>query len=244
MERIILGGSLRMPIEPPRDVTQVRVDGIRLHVPTSQHAVILVDDEADRHLPIWIGPQEASAIASGVSGLSVSRPMTHDLLYACLQAAGLRVAGVTIWRSPDQEDLYLAAIEVAKDGQTELLDARPSDAINVAIRAEVPVYVASQTLRERAASRAQAATPTPADISISVIHEDGRSLALLDVHKVPESGDHLHLQQDLEVTGIVERQHGGYEVRVRDAAKDRYRVNSATRENVTDWQLPCGNGTT
>ena len=208
-----------MPIEPPRDVTQVRVDGIRLHVPTSQHAVILVDDEGDRHLPIWIGPQEASAIASRVSGLSVPRPMTHDLLYACLQAAGLRVAGVTIWRSPDQEDLYLAAIEVAKDGQTELLDARPSDAINVAIRAEVPVYVASQTLRERAVSRAEAATPTPADISISVIHEDGRSLALLDVHKVPEPGDHLHLQQDLEVTGIVERQHGGYEVRVRDAAK-------------------------
>jgi len=145
--------------------------------------------------------------------------MTHDLLYACLQAAGLQVAGVTIWRSPDQEDLYLAAMEVAKDGQTELLDARPSDAINVAIRAEVPVYVASQTLRERAVSRAEAATPTPADISISVIHEDGRALALLDVHKVPEPGDHLHLQQDLEVTGIVERQHGGYEVRVRDAAK-------------------------
>ena len=126
---------------------------------------------------------------------------------------------MTIWRSPDQEDLYLAAIEIAKDGQTELLRARPSDAINVAIRAEVPVYVASQTLRERAVSRAEGATPTPADISISAVHEDGGSPALLDLHKVPEPGDHLHLQQELEVTRIVERQNGEYEATVRDAAK-------------------------
>jgi len=146
--------------------------------------------------------------------------MTHDLLYAFLQTSGLRVAGATIWRSPDQQDLYLAAIEVARDGETELLDARPSDAINVAIRAEVPVYVASQTLRERAVSRAEAATPTPLpDISISVVHEDGRWVAQLNVHKAPEPGDHVHLQQELEVTGIVERREGGYEATVRDAAK-------------------------
>src|SRR3984893_10058513 len=63
-----------------KNLIEVSVDSIRIHMPTAQHLVILKEKEADRYLPIWIGSFEAQAIATKISGNPLGRPLTHDLM--------------------------------------------------------------------------------------------------------------------------------------------------------------------
>jgi len=131
-----------------RGYTEMQVDSIRVHMPSGQHVVILKDRSAERYLPIWIGIYEANAIALKITGITPERPITHDLMTSIFGELGARVTSVEV--SSLSSDVFYARIFIAVDGKTLDIDARPSDAIALAVRAEVPILVANEVL-ERAA---------------------------------------------------------------------------------------------
>ena len=127
-----------------KNLIEVSVDSIRIHMPTAQHLVILKEKEADRYLPIWIGSFEAQAIASKISGNSVGRPLTHDLMANALGDLGVSIKRIVVTRLADQ--VFYARLYVKQDGRDLDFDARPSDAIALAVRAECPIFVASEVM--------------------------------------------------------------------------------------------------
>ncbi|MEA2683967.1 MAG: uncharacterized protein QOK05_2295 [Chloroflexota bacterium] len=130
-----------------RGYTEMQVDSIRVHMPSGQHVVILKDRSAERYLPIWIGIYEANAIALKITGITPERPITHDLMTNIFSEMGARVTSVEV--SSLSSDVFYARIFMSLDGKSLDIDARPSDAIALAVRAEVPILVADDVL-ERA----------------------------------------------------------------------------------------------
>ena len=122
------------------------VESVRVHMMSSQHVVILRDTAHDRYLPIWIGPWEANAIAMKLQGLAAERPLTHDLFAAALDRLGVRVERVVINELSDET--YHARIHLERDGVQVEVDARPSDALALAVRAEVPIFAADEVLAQ------------------------------------------------------------------------------------------------
>jgi len=127
-----------------RGFTEMQVDSIRVHMPSGQHVVILKDKAAERYLPIWIGIYEANAIALKITGITPERPITHDLMTNIFKDLGASVTSVEV--SSLASDVFYARIFMAVDGKTLDIDARPSDAIALAVRAEVPILVAEEVL--------------------------------------------------------------------------------------------------
>src|SRR5688500_7451191 len=103
-----------------------------------QRVVILREKDTDRYLPIWIGPAEADAIAVRLQDVSVARPLTHDLLRNTIEQLGGRVAYIVV--SDLANDTFFARIVLDVNGETLEIDSRPSDAIALAVRVEVPIY--------------------------------------------------------------------------------------------------------
>jgi bifunctional DNase/RNase len=130
-----------------RGYTEMQVDSIRVHMPSGQHVVILKDGAAERYLPIWIGIYEANAIALKITGITPERPITHDLISNIFTEMGAQVTSVEV--SSLSSDVFYARIFMAVDGKNLDIDARPSDAIALAVRAEVPILVSDEVL-ERA----------------------------------------------------------------------------------------------
>ena len=115
-------------------------------MPTGQHVVILKEKQADRYLPIWIGVFEANAIALKIEGVEPPRPMTHDLLRNMISELDGRVTRVVI--NDLRDSTFFAQIRVITGERTLELDARPSDAIALALRVEAPIYVAQSVLEQ------------------------------------------------------------------------------------------------
>jgi len=120
------------------------VESVRVHMLSSRHVVILKEADRERYLPIWIGPWEASAIAMRLQGLTPERPLTHDLFATTLEAADVRVVRIVI--SALAEETFHARLFVIRDGQEHEVDARPSDALALAIRTGAPIYAAADVL--------------------------------------------------------------------------------------------------
>jgi bifunctional DNase/RNase len=127
-----------------KNLIEVSVDSIRIHMPTAQHLVILKEKEADRYLPIWIGSSEAQAIATKISGNPLGRPLTHDLMATAFGDLGISVKRIVVTRLADQ--VFYARLYVKQDGRDLDFDARPSDAIALAVRVECPIFVASEVM--------------------------------------------------------------------------------------------------
>jgi len=127
-----------------KNLIEVSVDSIRIHMPSAQHLVILKEKEADRYLPIWIGSFEAQAIASKISGNSLGRPLTHDLLATAFGDLGVSVKRIVVTRLADQ--VFYARLYVKQNGRDLDFDARPSDAIALAVRVECPIFVAAEVM--------------------------------------------------------------------------------------------------
>ncbi len=123
------------------------MDSIRVHMPTSQHVVILKEKNADRYLPIWIGVFEANAIALKITGVTPERPITHDLMATTLGELDVSLRRIVV--SSLDNEVFFARLYLARDGHEVDVDARPSDAIALAVRLECPIFVASEVL-ERA----------------------------------------------------------------------------------------------
>jgi bifunctional DNase/RNase len=127
-----------------KNLIEVAVDSIRIHMPTAQHLVILKEKEADRYLPIWIGSFEAQAIATKISGNPLGRPLTHDLMATAFGDLGVSVKRIVVTRLADQ--VFYARHYVKQDGRDLDFDARPSDAIALAVRMECPIFVATEVM--------------------------------------------------------------------------------------------------
>ena len=125
-----------------KNLIEVSVDSIRIHMPTAQHLVILKEKEADRYLPIWIGSFEAQAIATKISGNTLGRPLTHDLMATAFGDLGISVKRIVVTRLADQ--VFYARLYVKQNGRDLDFDARPSDAIALAVRVECPIFVAKR----------------------------------------------------------------------------------------------------
>src|SRR5215212_5025784 len=129
-------------------LVEMQIESVRVHMLSNRHVVILKDPAGDRYLPIWIGAWEASAIAMRLQGVQAERPLTHDLFAAALERLGVHVERVVI--SELTEEMYHARIHLERDGVQVEVDARPSDALALAVRAEVPIYAADEVLAQAA----------------------------------------------------------------------------------------------
>ncbi|HKZ83369.1 MAG TPA: bifunctional nuclease family protein [Anaerolineae bacterium] len=123
---------------------EVAIDSIRVSLMTQQRVVILKDLESDRYLPIWIGPCEAESITIELQGVAVARPLTHDLLKTVVVNLGGKVSQVVV--NDLRNDTFYARILLSVNGRQMEIDARPSDAIALAVRARVPIYVAEAVM--------------------------------------------------------------------------------------------------
>nr|WP_275578504.1 bifunctional nuclease family protein [Yimella sp. NH-Cas1] len=117
--------------------------GVRVEMPTNKPIVILREADGNRCVPIWIGAPEAAAIAHVMEGVEPPRPLTHDLLLSVMETLGARLGHVDI--TSMDEGVFYAELVLA-DGRR--IDARSSDAIALALRAEAPVYVDDSILEE------------------------------------------------------------------------------------------------
>ncbi len=126
---------------------EMTIEGIRVNLANYQRVVILKEKEASRYLPIWIGPAEADAIAVRLQEVSVARPLTHDLLRDLLEKLGAQVDCVVVNDLAD--DTFYARIMISVNGEQIELDSRPSDALALAVRTQVPIY-AEDTVLDKA----------------------------------------------------------------------------------------------
>ena len=111
-----------------------------------QTVVVLKDVENKKLLPIWIGPAEARSIALFMEGAQMPRPLSHDLMLFCVGAGGGQVARVVI--NDLQDGTYYATIDIHTPSGLLHIDARPSDALALAVRAQCPVFVDGAVLNE------------------------------------------------------------------------------------------------
>jgi bifunctional DNase/RNase len=125
-------------------LTEVVVESVRVHMLSSQHVVLLKETERERYLPIWVGSWEANAIATKLQGQVPDRPLTHDLFVATLAELGVKVRRVIV--SSLSDDTFHATVELEQNGRPYLIDARPSDALAVALRAGVRIYASTEVL--------------------------------------------------------------------------------------------------
>ncbi|NOT35211.1 MAG: bifunctional nuclease family protein [Candidatus Eisenbacteria bacterium] len=127
-------------------VVEVAIHGLILEPKSQQNVVILQETEGSRILPIWIGPGEALAIRRLINDEPFPRPLTHDLLQTLLDGLKARVTRVVI--AELRERTYFANVVVERDSDVVSVDARPSDAIAVALRAKAAIFVNDELLEE------------------------------------------------------------------------------------------------
>jgi uncharacterized protein len=126
-------------------LVEVKVGALIMDPNSSTPIVVLKGVESEAILPIWVGAYEANAIALEIEKIVPQRPMTHDLLRNLISQTGYRVERVTV--NDLLENTFYALIELIDDkGQIISLDARPSDAIALALRADCPIFVAQKVL--------------------------------------------------------------------------------------------------
>jgi len=126
---------------------QMTVGGLGFDPRNLSPLVLLRDTEEMNFLPIWIGVFEAASIAMVLQGITPPRPMTHDLLREFIEKLGAQVNRIVI--NDIKEGTFFAAIEYStKDGKKAVLDARPSDAIALALRLNAPIFVAESVMMQ------------------------------------------------------------------------------------------------
>jgi len=123
------------------------IESIRVSLLNYQRVVILRVKDANRFLPIWIGPAEADSIAMKLQDFNAPRPMTHDLLTSVITSLGATIDRIVV--SDLSNDTFYAKIVLQVNGGTMEVDSRPSDAIALAVRSSAPIF-ASDDVVDRA----------------------------------------------------------------------------------------------
>lgn len=124
---------------------EVRIRGLTLDPATSMPIVVLKDVASETVMPIWVGIFEANAIAIEIEKVSVPRPMTHDLARNLMQHLNARLEKVVI--SELRDDTFFAVLWLRQGNDPLVIDARPSDAIALALRADCPIYVTEEVMQ-------------------------------------------------------------------------------------------------
>ncbi len=125
---------------------EVVIDSIRVSLMSQQRVVILRETISDRYLPIMVGIYEAEHLTLALQGVEVSRPLTYDLFVNILDTLEAEVVQVEVVSLKDET--YYGNIAINIDGSVHNIDSRPSDAMNLAIRLNVPIYVSEDVLNE------------------------------------------------------------------------------------------------
>ena len=120
--------------------------GVRVELPSNQPIVLLKEAGGERYLPIWIGAVEATAIAFALQGIETPRPMTHDLMRDILKQTDTEVERIVINDLVDQT--FFATIRMSTDGKATEVSSRPSDAIALAVRINVPLFASEEVLEQ------------------------------------------------------------------------------------------------
>jgi bifunctional DNase/RNase len=124
---------------------EVRIRGLIMDPATNMPIVVLKDVASDTVMPIWVGIFEANAIAIEIEKMATSRPMTHDLTRNLIRHLNAQLERVVITEL--KEDTFLAILWLRQDGESITVDARPSDAIALALRSDCPIYVSEQVMQ-------------------------------------------------------------------------------------------------
>ena len=167
-------------------MVEVVIDSVRVSLTNQQRIVVLREVNADRYLPIWIGPYEAEAITIALQEIEVARPQTHDLLKNIIQKVGGRLVRVQVVEL--KEDVFYGELVVEVDEEQVHIDCRPSDALALAVRWHVPILIAREVL--------DVAGLTPeVDIDEKKTDADGEPLAGSEVEE-PEGEERLSVFED------------------------------------------------
>lgn len=124
----------------------LEVVGVRVELPSNQPIVLLKEKDGTRYLPIWIGANEATAIATAMEGVIPPRPLTHDLMRSVIDAVGALAVSVVITEMRDS--VFFADLTLDVSGKEVKVSARPSDAVALAVRTGTPVLASPAVLEE------------------------------------------------------------------------------------------------
>jgi bifunctional DNase/RNase len=120
------------------------IKGLMLDPVSNSPIVVLKDAEDKVFLPIWVGIFEANAIALRLENIATPRPMTHDLLRNTIESLDAHITQIVI--SELKESTFYATVHLTSGEKTLVIDARPSDAIALALRSEAPIFVAQDVI--------------------------------------------------------------------------------------------------
>ena len=124
---------------------EVRIRGLMMDPATNMPIVVLKDTASDTVMPIWVGIFEANAIAIEIEKVAAPRPMTHDLTRNLIQHLNAQLERVVI--NELRDETFFAVLWLRQDGEPVTVDARPSDAIALALRADCPIYVSDEVMQ-------------------------------------------------------------------------------------------------
>jgi uncharacterized protein len=124
---------------------EMKIRGLMVDPSTNMPIILLKDPQSDALLPIWVGLYEANAIALEVEKTQTPRPLTHDLLRTAIDSLNAQVRRIVVTELKD--DTFYAVIWMEQNGEIISLDARPSDALALALRADCPIFVDEEVLR-------------------------------------------------------------------------------------------------
>lgn len=124
---------------------EMKIRGLMVDPSTNMPIVLLKDPQSEALLPIWVGLYEANAIALEVEKTQTPRPLTHDLLRSAIDSLNAQVKRVVVTELKD--DTFYAVVWMEQNGEIISLDARPSDALALALRADCPIFVDEEVLR-------------------------------------------------------------------------------------------------
>ena len=134
-----------MDIGRNSNLIKMRLEGVRIELPSQKPILLLKEEKGNRYLPIWIGPYEASAIALELSNIKTPRPMTHDLIINIINNLNISVDNIEI--TDIKNNTFYAIINIKnKDRKIIKIDSRPSDAIATAVRIKCDIFVAEHVL--------------------------------------------------------------------------------------------------
>ncbi|MBG0771361.1 MAG: bifunctional nuclease family protein, partial [Anaerolineaceae bacterium] len=124
----------------------VEIDSVRVSLTNQQRIVILKEKEVERYLPVWIGLYEAEAITIALQSIQVARPQTHDLLKTLIHTLNAQLIQVEITSLSD--DVFYGNLVLESEGIRKQVDCRPSDALALAARVKVPIYVSESVMEQ------------------------------------------------------------------------------------------------
>jgi hypothetical protein len=128
------------------EIIEVRIRGLMMDPSTSMPIVVLKDVASETVMPIWVGIFEANAIALEIEKVAAPRPMTHDLTRNLIRNLNARLERIVI--SELKDDTFYATLWLQQGDEPLVLDARPSDALALALRADCPIYVTDEVMQK------------------------------------------------------------------------------------------------